>query len=119
MLRLRVPNFLSILFTAVFFSVPLAALAIKLPDPINAESSLEIWARVLKVFLASIGIFGLLNFIVAGVGLIASQGNPEKVKKNRDIMLWTLIGIGLLFGAYAILAFFFDRLSGSLNIGTP
>src|SRR3989338_177867 len=104
---------------ALFLPLVAIAVPIKISDPIGAGSPLEIYARIIKAFLGTVGIFALLNFVIAGVGLIASRGNQEAGKKNRDNMLWTIIGIALLFGAYAILAFVIDRLAGSLNIGTP
>ncbi len=105
---------------ALFFLLtPFAASAIKLIDPINAGSALEIYARVIKAFLVTLGVFALLNFVIAGMGIVASQGNPEKIKKHKDNMLWTIIGIMILLGSYAILAFVLDRLSGAASVGTP
>ena len=82
----RVKTVIKIISVGALF-LPLAALAvpIKISDPIGAGSPLEIYARVIKAFLGTVGIFALLNFVIAGVGLIASRGNPEAVKKNATI----------------------------------
>jgi type IV secretory pathway VirB2 component (pilin) len=99
------------LVVCIALLAPLFVFAVKLPDPLNASAPLEIFARVVQGFLGIVGAFALLNFIIAGVGLIASRGNPEKVQKHKENLIWTIIGIILLFTAYAIVAFVIERLT--------
>lgn len=70
---------------------------------------------VVKTVLALIGtiFFGLT--IYAGVRWMTAQGNEEKVTKAKDTLEAALIGIAIVFLAYAITAF----VTGSLISGKP
>jgi hypothetical protein len=108
------------LYTVAITSIlttPFAVFAIRILDPINATSPAEIIARVIQGFLGVVGAFALLNFTIAGLGLITSRGNPEKVTKHRENLTWTVIGIALLFGSYAIISYVLDKLSGVTGVG--
>ena len=105
------------LVSLVFLGVPFTAFAIKILDPLNAKSPTEVFARVIQGFLGIVGVFALLNFVLAGVGLITSRGNPEKVQKHKENLIWTIMGIALLFGSYAIINYVLDKLSGVSGVG--
>lgn len=108
------------LYTVALTSIlttPFAVFAIRILDPINATAPVEVIARVIQGFLAIVGAFALLNFTIAGLGLITSRGNEEKVRKHRENLTWTVIGIALLFGSYAIISYVLDKLSGVTGVG--
>ncbi|MBP6925798.1 MAG: hypothetical protein KBC22_01925 [Candidatus Pacebacteria bacterium] len=43
-----------------------------------------------------------LAIIFAGFMLVAAQGNPEKLQKARQALLWAIVGGAVLLGAYVI-----------------
>ncbi|MFH1838297.1 MAG: pilin [Candidatus Kuenenbacteria bacterium] len=53
-----------------------------------------------KYILGFIGALALLLFIWGGFGLIISAGNEEKVKKNKGILIGTLVGILIILAAW-------------------
>ncbi len=91
------------------------ALAIELPDPIDPNRTgvtlVDVFARVIRAILGVVGAIALLNFAIAGLGLIWSRGNPESVKKHRDNLTWTLLGIIILFASYAAIKYVFQAFS--------
>src|SRR3989338_7869332 len=106
-----------IFLSIVFLFTPLTTSAIRFPSPIGEADPYEIVARVIKAFLGLVGVAALLNFVIAGIGLINSRGNAEKVKKHQENLVWTIIGITILFAGYAILSYFFQQLAGTTGVG--
>ena len=81
--------------------------ALSLPNPID-EDSLEgvIGAIVGFVWQLAI-IIAPLMFIIAGFFYITSGGEPERVKKARNIFVYTLIGLVIVLvatGLYQLIA---------------
>ena len=52
-------------------------------------------------------IFGLIyfiyHFILAAYKMIASQGDPKKYEEAQHALLYSIIGIGIIFSVFAIL----------------
>ncbi|MEK7166951.1 MAG: pilin [Patescibacteria group bacterium] len=53
-----------------------------------------------KWILGFIGVLALLLFVWAGFGLIISAGNEEAIKKNKGILVGTLVGIIIVLVAW-------------------
>ncbi len=43
-----------------------------------------------------------LAIIFAGFMLVAAQGNPEKLQKARQALLWAVVGGAVLLGSYVL-----------------
>lgn len=43
-----------------------------------------------------------LAIVYCGFLFVSASGNPEKLKKAKDALLWTLIGAAILLGSWAI-----------------
>jgi|GEM_PF-974847 len=69
---------------------------------------------IVKRVIAPIGAIAFLMFVAGGFYWIFSAGNEERVKRGRDIMIWTAIGLIVIFAAYAILTF----VIGAIGINT-
>ena len=65
----------------------------------------QLLLNIANAALAVIGSFALVFFIYGGFVLILSQGNPERVKKGRDILTAAIIGLIIAFAAYAAVQF--------------
>lgn len=91
---------------------PLSVHAVSIPDPLNAESIFEVAARFIQAVLGLVGAVALIHFVISGFGIILSKGNPESLKKHKDNLLWTTIGIVVLFAAYALISFALEKLTG-------
>lgn len=58
-----------------------------------------------KYMFGIIGSVALLFFVYGGFVFILSQGNPDRVKKGKDILVSAVIGIVIAFSGYAIIRF--------------
>ena len=52
-------------------------------------------------------------FVYGGITWMTSSGSPEKIKKGRDIIIWSVIGLAIIFFSYALVNFvIFDIIGG-------
>ncbi len=86
-----------------------------LPNPIgnNTEGKpvnlLDVMLRVMQIALAAVDIFALFMFILGGFELLISAGNPERIKKAKDTLVWATLGILVITLSYSILKFIFEE----------
>ena len=77
----------------------------------NETSIPNLIARVIKIILGLVGIVSLVMFIYAGFLWLTAQGSMEKVKKGKDVMLYSVIGIVIVFSSYIVLNYLFGILT--------
>jgi len=70
---------------------------------------------VAKSLLGLVGSLALLMFVYGGVMWIFSGGDPEKVQKGRKILTGAVIGVIIVLGAYTLVNFAVQALTG-MNI---
>ncbi|MBI1961229.1 MAG: hypothetical protein HYS45_00835 [Parcubacteria group bacterium] len=71
----------------------------------NIPGPQELYGRLLRFLLGFVGVGALVFFIIGGIILLMSQGNPEKVKTGKDTLVWAIIGLFVAFTSYIILRF--------------
>jgi hypothetical protein len=104
---------ISYILTPSLFLFPLIAQAIRINNPLGeGVTILDVVVRVIKALFGFTAIMALLNFVIAGIGILLSRGDAEKLRKNRDNLIWTTVAIILFFAAYAILSFVFQVITG-------
>jgi uncharacterized BrkB/YihY/UPF0761 family membrane protein len=75
----------------------------KIVNPIPSITSIPGLIHTLLNGLLEIGIpVVALAIIYCGFLFVFARGNPEKLKKAKDALLWTLIGAAILLGSWAI-----------------
>jgi len=52
----------------------------------------------------------LIMFVIGGFMWMTAAGNPEKIKKGKDTLMWAILGIILIFSSYSILRAIFEIL---------
>jgi hypothetical protein len=74
-----------------------------LDNPLGAtvDSPQVLIGRVINSILGVVGSLALLMFVYGGLTWMLSSGNQEKVKKGKDIIIWSAIGLAVIFMAYA------------------
>lgn len=75
--------------------------------PIN-----ELAGRVIKSALGLVGSLTLLVFIYGGFMWLTSGGAADKVKLGWQAMIYSAVGLFIVFGAYAILSLVINGLTG-------
>lgn len=107
-------KFFSLLTLLLFFSLffftytnsALAASTVELNNPLGSGTTVQsVVGRVINAILGVVGSLTLLMFVYGGITWMTSSGAPEKVKKGRDIILWSIIGLAVIFFSYAMVNF--------------
>jgi len=86
---------------------PLATYAAEL-NKLGTTDITEIIARFIKTALGVAGSIAFALFIYAGVMWMISSGNSDRSGKATQTMLWTTLGILIIFASYAIVSFIFE-----------
>ncbi len=85
----------------------------KLPDPLKVQNIETLIGRVIKSTLGIVGSLALLLFVYGGLVLMTAGGNDQQVKKGKDVLVYTTIGLLVIFSSYAILTLVFKTLDPS------
>lgn len=76
-----------------------------LDNPLNVSSPQALIGKIINSILGVVGSLALLMFVYGGLTWMTSSGNQEKVKKGRDIIVWSAIGLAVIFISYALTRF--------------
>jgi len=79
----------------------------RLDNPLGTDNLGEVIARIISIFTGVSGSIALLMFVYGGFLWLTSAGDSGKVETGRKAMVWAVIGLIIIFGAYAILNFIF------------
>ena len=93
----------------VSFFLPLLVSAdvIALPNPLVHNTFEELLEAIIDFLAFRLGpAIAVIMFIVAGFHFVTATGEPEKVETAKKIILWTLIGLLVLFCAKGLVVLF-------------
>ncbi len=96
------------LFVLVAFMLPIASLAVELPNPIKAETPAELIHDILDWILGAVGAIATVYFIYGGFLVLTSAGVAERVDKGKKAMIYAVLGMIAIILSYSILQFFFS-----------
>lgn len=102
---------------AIFLlALPHVLLAAELTNPLATTDVSTIIGRLIQALLGITGAIALLMFILGGFHWLISGGSPEKVKKGKDTLIWAVIGLAVIIGAYMLVSTIVTALeSGTVN----
>lgn len=89
---------------------------VSLANPLSSGQT-EVAPIIGIIIKAAMGIMGalvLLMLVWGGFQWLTSAGNPEKVKKGSQTMIWAVIGLFLVLSSYLILDAVLKALRGEL-----
>lgn len=78
-----------------------------LSNPLKAQSIPQLIGIIINAVLGIVGSIALLMFIYGGFMWLTSGGNDTKIKEGRKTLIWSILGLALIFASYAILKFVF------------
>lgn len=66
--------------------------------------------RIIKAFLGIVGIIALVMFLYGGFLWLTSSGNSQKIEEGRNIFVWAILGLVVIFSSYVLVSFVFEKL---------
>lgn len=57
---------------------------------------------VIKVVAGLAGLVAAGFFVVGGFGYITSSGNPERLDRSKQTLIWSAVGLAIVIGAFII-----------------
>jgi type IV secretory pathway VirB2 component (pilin) len=82
----------------------------KLENPLGVDNIPDLIGKIIQGVLGVVGSMALLMFIFGGITWMTSGGNEEKIKKGKQIIVWAIFGIVIIFTSYSILNLVFEIL---------
>lgn len=84
----------------------------KLSNPLGEGTTVQtLIGKVIKATLGVVGSLALLMFIYGGFTWMTAAGASDKVTKGRDTLVWAVLGLVVVFSAYAMVKFVFTSLA--------
>lgn len=97
-------------FCNVFLDSDSSGSTVKLPNPLTGTNPQQLIGKVINAILGLVGSIALAMFIWGGFTWMTASGNNEKVQKGKDIIIWAVIGLVVIFSAYALVNFVFTSI---------
>jgi cytochrome bd-type quinol oxidase subunit 2 len=92
---------------SLFDNVPCGKDANGVPTPIlnSVQDAVTILANVIRILMAVAGGIAVIVIVVAAIYYITSTGSPDRIKRARDIIQYTAIGLLLIILSYGIITY--------------
>jgi hypothetical protein len=87
-----------------------AATIVSNPESCKGNDLNSIITIIINTLIFAIGIVAVVMIIMGGISYATSQGDPAKVKKGKDTILYGVIGVVVSLLAFAIVNFVLDAL---------
>lgn len=65
--------------------------------------------NVMQFVFGALGSIALLVIVIAGLQYVISAGDPGKVTKAKNTIIYALVGLAIAILSYAIVGFVFER----------
>ena len=75
---------------------------VNLINPLATSDVRVILGTIIKAALGLSGSIALLMFILGGFLWLTAGGNPEKIEKGKQVLIWATVGLIVIFFAYTI-----------------
>jgi len=83
-----------------------------LPNPLGTDNPNVLIGNIINFVLGFVGTIALVLFIYGGFTWMLSAGAPAKVTKGKDIIVWSIIGLFVVFTAYILVRFVIQGVTG-------
>lgn len=106
------------LLVLTIITIPVVAFADTMPyleNPIKCDDAHCLFLQMIRFFLAGVAIVSTLMFIWGGYLFLTSGGNAEQVKKGKDVILWSTVGIIVIIGSWVLIQYLVQNLVGVSN----
>ena len=98
-----------------FLVLPALAQGVALPNPLGETSVPKLIGRVILGGTGIVGSIALAMFLYGGFLWLTAAGNPDRIKKGKEIIIWSVLGLGLIFGSYILVNFVIGAITGGVG----
>ncbi len=107
--------FFVLLFCGSFILLAMPVLAVPLDNPLasgggGVSGVTGLVNQLIKFVLGFTGLLSLLAFIYGGILWMSSMGDSKKVEKGKQVMIWSVFGLAVIFASYGIVLTLFEAL---------
>lgn len=81
-----------------------------LTDPFGSYTVPTLIGTIIKSLLSIVGTIALVLFVYAGIMWMTAAGNEERTRSSAKIMMWTVLGLVVIFASYILVTFVFSAL---------
>lgn len=86
---------------------------VELPNPLgNIETMPQLANQVIRGGLGIVGSLTLLMFIYGGWLWLMSAGDSKKIDQGKNIIIWSTVGLAIIFSSYALVKFVITSIGG-------
>lgn len=86
---------------------------VKLCNPLKTiETPQALIGQIINSLFGIIGSLALVMFVYGGFLWMTSSGSAEQVKKGKDIFIWAVVGLVVVFSAYSLVRFVIQGVGG-------
>jgi len=90
------------LITFFVFGVASQCFAITIPNPIKAGSIPELIKTIVDlIFYIAVAVVPLM-VVIGGIMFMMAAGEPQKVSKAKNVLLWSIVGMAVILLSRAI-----------------
>ncbi|MDD4610576.1 MAG: pilin [Patescibacteria group bacterium] len=83
----------------------------KLENPLKGVTSVQQFiGLIIRAALGIVGSLALLMVIYGGFLLMTAHGNEQQVTKGKDVLIWAVLGLIIIFTSYAVVKNILDIL---------
>lgn len=104
----------------VIFFITFALTFFSMAFPVYGASSdvtkIETFIKsVIQILVTIAGLISAGFFVWGGVGYITSSGNPETLDRSKKTILYSAIGLAVVFGAFVLSNIIIDLATGAFG----
>lgn len=79
-------------------------------DPVTGNPSSDLIITVFNVIFGILTVIALITVVYGGFKYVISRGEPDKIGKAKDVILYSIIGLVVCFCAFGIINIFLKAL---------
>lgn len=80
-------------------------------NQLNTTSATELIGRAIKLLMAFMGTILFALYVYAGLLWMLADGNEERISSAKSILVWSTLGVAVMFGSWVIINFIFGEIA--------
>ena len=80
------------------------------PNPLNTIDIRVVIGKVVRAVLVIVGALALIMFVYGGFTWLTSAGNEQKVETGRNTLIWSALGLIIVFSAYVLVHYVMEAI---------